>query len=152
MTDALTPIVGKLAACNRMLSSDKDGDVITAARGLMRIFKGAGADIHVLTERIEKPSGAGLTDAEMEKLYNAGYAAGVRAVEDRQHGSGDFRNVNGFPNWNEIALFCQRNNSRLRGNERQFIDDIASHTVWREPTEKQAKWLRSIFYRLGGRL
>ena len=24
--------------------------------------------------------------------------------------------------------------------------------VWREPTERQAKWLRSILYRLGGRL
>jgi len=29
---------------------------------------------------------------------------------------------------------------------------MASRTVWREPTEKQAKWLRSIFYRLGGKL
>ena len=36
MTDVLAPIVGKLAACIRMLSSDKDGDVITAARGLVR--------------------------------------------------------------------------------------------------------------------
>jgi hypothetical protein len=28
---------------------------------------------------------------------------------------------------------------------------MASRTVWREPTEKQGKWLKSIFYRLGGR-
>jgi hypothetical protein len=151
MTDVLAPIVGKLAACIRMLSSDKDGDVITAARGLVRMLKGAGTDIHVFAERIAKPNG-GLTDAEMRKLYDAGYEAGVRAVENKQHGSGDFHNVDGLPSWNEIALFCQQNNDRLRATERQFIDDIASRTVWREPTEKQAKWLRSIFYRLGGKL
>jgi hypothetical protein len=151
MTDVLAPIVGKLAACTRMLSSDKDGDVITAARGLVRMLKGAGTDIHVFAERIAKPNG-GLTDAEMRKLYDAGYEAGVRAVENKQHGSGDFHNVDGLPSWNEIALFCQQNNDRLRPTERQFIDDIASRTVWREPTEKQAKWLRSIFYRLGGKL
>jgi hypothetical protein len=151
MTDVLAPIVGKLAAYIRMLSSDKDGDVITAARGLVRMLKGAGTDIHVFAERIAKPNG-GLTDAEMRKLYDAGYEAGVRAVENKQHGSGDFHNVDGLPSWNEIALFCQQNNDRLRPTERQFIDDIASRTVWREPTEKQAKWLRSIFYRLGGKL
>ena len=151
MTDVLAPIVGKLAACIRMLSSDKDGDVITAARGLVRMSKGVGTDIHAFAERIAKPNG-GLTEAEMRKLYDAGYEAGVRAVENKQHGSGDFHNVDGLPNWNEIALFCQQNNDRLRPTERQFIDDMASRTVWREPTEKQAKWLRSIFYRLGGKL
>jgi len=151
MTDVLAPIVGKLAACIRMLSSDKDGDVITAARGLVRMLERAGTDIHAFAERIAKPNG-GLTDAEMRKLYDAGYEAGVRAVENKQHGSGDFHNVDGLPSWNEIALFCQQNNDRLRPTERQFIDDIASRTVWREPTEKQAKWLRSIFYRLGGKL
>ena len=151
MTDVLAPIVGKLAACIRMLSSDKDGDVISAARGLVRMWQGVGTDIHAFAERIAKPNG-GLTEAEMRKLYDAGYEAGVRAVENKEHGSGDFHNVDGLPNWNEIALFCQQNNDRLRPTERQFIDDMASRTVWREPTEKQAKWLRSIFYRLGGKL
>src|SRR5215469_357453 len=152
MTDVLAPIVGRLAACIRMLSSDKDGDVIAAARGLVRMLKGAGTDIHTLADRIENSNGGGLTYAEMRKLYDAGYQAGVRVVENRQHGSGDFHNVDGLPNWNEIALFCQQNNDRLRPTERQFIDDMASRTVWCEPTEKQAKWLRSIFYRLGGKL
>src|SRR5262249_6920427 len=85
------PIVGKLAACIRMLSSDKDGDVITAACGLVRMLKGAGTDIHAFAERIAKPNG-GLTEAEMRKLYDAGYEAGVRAVENKQHGPGDFHN------------------------------------------------------------
>ena len=105
-----------------------------------------------MAERVKNANGGKLTDAEMHKLYDAGYRAGMRAVENKQHGSDDFRNVDGLPNWNEIALFCQRNNDRLRENERQFVNDMAARSVWREPTEKQAKWLRSIFYRLGGRL
>ena len=76
-------------------------------------------------------------------------SAGMRAVEDKQ---GDFHNVDGTPSWHEIARFCQSNSGHLRGNEREFVNDMASSTVWREPTERQAKWLRSILYRLGGRL
>ena len=74
----------------------------------------------------------------------------MRVVENKH--SSDFHNVDGTPAWNEIALFCQRNNDRLWGSEREFINDMALRTVWREPTERQAKWLRSILYRLGGRL
>jgi hypothetical protein len=88
----------------------------------------------------------------MRKLYDAGYQAGVRAVENKQHDNGDFHNVDGLPAWNEIALFCQRNSDRLRQSERDFVNDMASRTVWGEPTEKQAKWLKSIFFRLGGKL
>jgi hypothetical protein len=93
-----------------------------------------------------------LTDAEMRKLYDAGYDAGVRAAETKQHGPGDFRNIDGTPAWHEIARSCQQSRDRLREKEREFINDMASRTVWREPTERQAKWLRSIFYRLGGGL
>jgi hypothetical protein len=150
MTDALTPIANKLAACIRMLSSDKDGDIVNAARGLVRMLKGAGADIHALAERVENANGGELTDAEMRKLYDAGYQAGMRAVENKH--VGDFHNVDGTPSWHEIARFCQQNSDRLRPNERQFIDDVTSRTVWREPTERQAQWLKSIFYRLGGKL
>ena len=150
MANELAPIAGKLASLVRMLSSDRDGEIVAAARALVRMLMGAGSDIHALADQIEKPNG-GLTDAEMRNLYDAGYAAGVRAVEGRQHGTGDFHSVDGLPAWGEIALFCPQNGDRLGENERTFVNEMASRTVWREPTEKQAKWLRSIFYRLGGR-
>jgi len=62
-----------------------------------------------------------------------------------------FHDSDGQPRWNAIALFCQNNHQRLRPSEQGFIDDMAGKTMWREPTEKQAKWLLSIFLRLGGR-
>jgi hypothetical protein len=51
-----------------------------------------------------------------------------------------------------MARWCQQRANRLRENERQFINDIASRTVWRAPTERQRKWLESIFLKLGGRV
>jgi hypothetical protein len=150
---AITPATAnKLAAIIRMLSSDKDGDVLNAGRALDRTLKSVGCDIHDLAEVIAHANGGKLSEAEMKKLYNAGYEAGVKAVEGRQYSSGDFHNVDGLPDWHEIARFCQQNSVRLRENERQFVDDMASRTVWRQPTPKQEKWLRSIFYRLGGKI
>jgi hypothetical protein len=142
----------KLGTFIRLLASEQDGEALAAARAIVRTLKSTGADIHALAERIENANGGKLSDAEMRKLYDAGYQDGMRAVENKQHGTGDFHNADGLPAWNKIALFCQQNNDRLRLNEREFVNDMASRTVWREPTEKQAKWLRSIFFRLGGKL
>jgi hypothetical protein len=121
---ALTPIANKLAKCIRMLSSDKTGDVIAAAQGLCRMLESVGADIHALAAIVEH--GGELNEAEMKKLYNAGHEAGyhkgVRAAENK-----------------------------LQSRESEFVDHMASLTVWREPSEKQGKWLKSIFYKLGGK-
>jgi hypothetical protein len=140
----------KLGTFIRLLASSSDGEALAAARAIVRTLKSIGGDIHTLAERVESANGGKLTDAEMRKLYDAGFQAGMRAVEGRS--TGEFHNVDGTPAWNEIALFCQQNNNRLRDNERTFVNDVASRSVWREPTEKQAKWLRSIFYRLGGKI
>ena len=151
MSDALAPIAGKLAKFVRMLSSDKDGDVIAAAHAIMRTLRGAGSDIHALAGQIEKPNGE-LSEMEMKKLYDAGFHDGMRAAEAEQFGPGDFHNTDGTPDWHEISLFCQRHNDRLREKEREFVNDMAGRILWNEPTERQAKWLKSIFYRLGGGL
>ena len=151
MGSSLTPIAGKLANLVR-LSSDRDREVIAAACALTRTLKNAGTDIHALADQIEKPSNGRLSQADMKRLYDEGYSDGLRAAENNRYGPSDFHNTDGTPDWNKIALFCQRQNHRRRKNERNFIDDKASRTVWHEPTERQAKWLRSIFHKVGGRL
>jgi hypothetical protein len=65
---------------------ERDGEVVAAARALVRTLESVGQDIHALAERMEKPNGSSLTDAEMRKLYDAGYEAGVQAVESKYHG------------------------------------------------------------------
>jgi hypothetical protein len=147
--NALTPIAGKLAKLLRMLSSNREPEVLAAAQALCWTLQSAGADIHALATIVEH--GGELNQAEMKKLYDAGYHEGLRVAEDKHHGSEDFRNIDGLPSWHEMALWCQHRGDRLQSREREFIDHMASLTVWREPTEKQAKWLKSIYYKLGGK-
>ena len=148
--NALTPIAGKLAKLLRMLSSNREHEVVAAAQALCRTLEGAGTDIHALAAIVEHGGGE-LNEAEMKKLYDAGYHEGLRVAENNRHGLDDFHNIDGLPSWHEMALWCQQRNDRLQSRERVFIDEMAAQTVWRDPTERQAKWLRSIFHRLGGK-
>ena len=152
MTDALAPIAARVATFIRLLSSDKEGEIVAAAHAIKRTLKAAGSDIHALAERVEKPNVGSLSEAEMKKLYDAGYSAGHRDAENQRFGSADFINVDGTPNWHQMALYCHQRSNLLRCQEQTFVNDIAARTVWREPTEKQGKWLKSIFLRLGGRI
>jgi len=142
----------KLASLVRLLASDRDGEVVAAARALLRTLKTAGADIHLLAAQVGQANGGGLSEAEMKKLYDAGYDAGVRAAEATlRHDANGFHSVDA-PSWHEIACYCQDRSEHLRSNEVDFVDDMVGWTTSREPTSKQAKWLGSIYGRLGGRL
>ena len=150
MTD-IAPIAAKLGRFLRLLSSDQDGEVVAAARALVRTLKGAGQDIHALAAAIERPSGGKLSKAEMKILYDHGYADGFRDGENKEHNGADFKNVGG-KSWHEIAMWCNDRAGELSASEEQFVHDMAARSVWREPTEKQAKWLKSICLRLGGKV
>jgi hypothetical protein len=146
----------KLANLVRLFASDQEGEALGAARAIPRVLKTEGADIHALADLIERAD-AKLSEMEMRKLYDAGCEAGladgVRAVEAKvSHDADGFRNVSWAPSWHDMARFCQERSARLRGSEPKFVDDMSGLTLWREPTPKQAKWLKSIYARLGGRL
>ena len=149
MSEFNEDVAGRLAPLVRMLSSNIDAEALSAVRSIARVLKTAGLDIHDLAARIEQPSG--LTQNEMELIYSRGYDAGVKAAEDKFHGDGDFRNVDG-PSWNEMARWRQRHSERLGMREREFVNSVTARTVWRDPTPKQEKWLKSIFFKLGGRI
>jgi hypothetical protein len=135
----------------RRLVSDQDGEVINAARQMRRILKEAKTDIHEVVAHIE--NGGGLTEAEMQKVYRAGFADGVQAEANKAHGINDFRNTDGKPDWDAVALFLQRKKHLLDPRHHKFVDDMASRTVWgREPTENQHKYLHSLFFKLGGKI
>ena len=155
--DPLAAIAHRLAGCIRLLSSTRDGEVAAAMQAVQRILQTKGIDIHALADRIES---GGISEAYKQEvraqIANArasGYVEGVKAAQARQHGSGDFHNADGSPDWRAIAMFCQRNKGRLANKHHDFIDDMAARTVWnREPTEKQHKYLHSLFFKLGGKI
>ena len=139
----------------RRLSSDSDGEVVNTVRAMMRTLKSCSADFHALADHLEN---GGLSKDDMEKIKAKveqarfeGYAEGVRAAESKHHGTGAFRNTDGQLEWTEVALFLQRNRHRLDMRHHQFVDDMASRTVWgREPTPRQHQYLHSLLLKLGG--
>jgi hypothetical protein len=160
--DPLAPVLHRLASCIRMLLAT-DGQRAAAMLGIQRMLEAVGksesVDAHALADRIESAKG-GLSDADKQKIRAAidqaradGYAEGVKAAEAKQHGTGAFRNTDGTLEWGEVALFLQREKHRLPDRHHEFIDDMASRTVYgREPTPKQHQYLHSLFFKLGGKI
>ena len=62
----------------------------------------------------------GLSKDEMKVIYDAGYADGMRAVEDKHCDADGFHNIDGSPSWHAMAVWCQRHADQLRHNERRL--------------------------------
>ena len=144
--NALAPITGKLGKLVRLLGSDRPGEVIAAVAAIKRTLESASLDIHALADGIEESNGKKFTEADAIEIYQRGVEDGHRAAE--QNGALSFSTV-GEPSWNEIARECAAHAARLQPREREFVEDMVRWTVHGgEPTEKQAKWLRSIWARV----
>jgi hypothetical protein len=157
--DPFAAFAQRLAACIRLLASDKSGEVAAAWASIQRMLTPK-TDLHELATRIETPPG--LDETTKQKLRRAvedaraqGYAEGVQAAENKHHGADAFRSTDG-PDWTKVALYLQREKNRIEARHHEFIDDMASRTVWAdrgfEPTERQHKYLHSLFLKLGGRI
>src|SRR5215472_6021628 len=146
----------KIAFTLRLLNSSEQGEVFAAVQALKRLLQALGTDLDGLAcgfEKILNGNGKAITQAEMQKAIADAYAAGVQDAENKLHGGGDFQNTDGKPPWEAIALFLQRNKERLDARHHDFIDDRASRTAFgREPTERQHKYLHSLFFKLGGKI
>jgi hypothetical protein len=143
----LAPIAGKLQRLIRLLASDRDGEVLAAARALIRTLESAKLDIHALADNIAND----YSEADVLRARDLGIAEG-RRLEQQEHGEAMFRNVNidDEPSWNEIARECARHPHRMYGeHEKNFVDQMVRRTArGGEPKPKQADWLRKIYARV----
>jgi hypothetical protein len=138
----LAPIGDKLGKLLRLLSSSHDGEVVAAARAIDRTLKSVGLDVHALADGIATDKK--FTEADALEIYQKGVDAGRRAAEQRQP---VFRDVD--PSWHAIACECMHSGRLRDEREKDFVADMVRWTVrGGEPTEKQAKWLRSIYVRV----
>jgi hypothetical protein len=149
---ALAKRVGKFM---RLLGSSFDGEAISAATSLRRLVASEGLAFNDLATLIENCDGAieerKYSDADAEVIFARGTDKGRAEEARRREAPPEFYDPEGRPRWNEIALFCRKHIARLYGDwERTFITDMAGKTLWREPTDKQAKHLIAIFVKLGG--
>jgi hypothetical protein len=136
----------------RMLDSVHEGEALNTIAAMKRVVTARGftfSDIAVLLENWsgEEIEAKKYSDTEAEAIYTKGIEKG-RAERPQQEPT-EFFDGNNQPQWHAIALYCQRHYERLEQKHREFIDDMAGNTVWRTPTEKQGKYLLSMFYRLG---
>jgi hypothetical protein len=138
----------------RRLSSDSDGEVVATVRAMGRTLKTAGTDFHALAEHIEQANGKDIPEEKLKQVWDAACAWTIQQMENRQHGVDDFIGTDGKPTWQAVALFLQRNKHRLNPRVHEFVDKMAAQTVWdeEEPTERQHRYLHSLFYQLGGKI
>jgi hypothetical protein len=153
-------LAAKLGKPIRLLASNSQGEAFAALCAIARLLESHGHSFHSLADHVESTNGGSLSDADKQKIRSAienarvvGYAEGVKAAESKQHGTGAFRNTDGTLEWTEVALYAQRQKHRLPERHHEFIDDMASRTVYgREPTSKQHQYLHSLFLKLGGKI
>src|SRR5215472_7382614 len=142
----------------RRLVSDSQGEALAALCAAARLLESHRCSFLDFADHVENGSGLSEDDkkkirSEIENAHALGYTEGVKAAEARQHGTGAFRNTDGALEWTEVALYCQREKQWLPSKHYEFIDDMASRTVYgREPTPKQHQYLHSLFYKLGGKI
>jgi hypothetical protein len=146
----------KLADLIRLLASDQDGEVVAAARALERLLASRDADFNDLASAVESLATGGLAEAEMKRLFDAGYAKGFDEAGRKQaETEAVFGKLpDGSTDWEAIALAVQREKAQLEPRHHQFADDMAARlAAWGyEPSEKQGKYLLSLFYKIGGRI
>jgi hypothetical protein len=144
----------RLADLIRLLGTEHDGEAIATVRALGRTLASRGLTFTDLGDGVEKLASGGLTQSEMERIRDVAYAKGLA---DAEHKRAEGQSVyglrpDGSHDWEEIALHCQRQKQRLEAKHHQFVDDMASRLTWgREPSERQGKYLLSLFRQIGGR-
>ena len=88
MTNVLAPVADKLGKLLRLLSSDRDGEIVGTARAIMRTLDGAGLDIHALAEGIDALADdkKKFSEADALEIYRRGVEDGKRAAESENVG------------------------------------------------------------------
>ena len=84
-----------------------------------------------LGDGIERLATGGLEQAEMQRVFDAGYSKGLadstRKRADELTDCG--QRLDGSNDWEAISLFCQREKAHLEARHHQFIDDMAGRLV-----------------------
>jgi hypothetical protein len=148
------PIAKRIAKLLRLLASPHDGERDNAVRMLQRTLAAERLSFNDIAIVIENHQGEieerKYSDTDAEIIFAKGVEKGRKDEERKQQAPPEFYDAEGQPRWNAIALFCQNNITRLNAWERDFINNMAGKTLWRQPTEKESKHLLAVFVKLGG--
>lgn len=128
--------MGKLGSVVRMLSSDKDGEALSALRALLKMLSGRGKDIHWLGDVVE------------QSLDGGNQQSKPGGSSKRQH-SDDLEEMCSEEPASVATWLLKHKRDRLRPRETEFLLNMQD---WRgSATERQCKWLIDIAERFGYR-
>ena len=149
------PFETRVADLVRRLGSDFPGEVVATVNALGRLLASRGVTFTDFGDAVERLANGGLEEDAMKRVFAAGYAR-CKAEFDSRHAEAQAvfgLRADGSTDFEAIALHLQRNKHRFEAKHHEFIDDMSSRMAWgREPTEKQGKYLISLFRRIGGRM
>jgi hypothetical protein len=137
--------------------SMSDGECANAATMLRRLVESECVpDLTMIFEnfdgRLEQKK---YSDENAKIIFERGVERG-RSEEARNRQQAEpteHRDADGRPLYHPMAVYCQQHRVRLASKHHEFIDKMASITVYREPSDAQGKYLLSLFIQLGnGRL
>ena len=124
---ALSSVSDRLGMLIPLLASNHDGEVVATARAISRTLASAGADWHDLASAVTGPSAQQREPPPPPRPWQPTSWADLCSV----------------------IICCH--SDRLSTKEDTFVNDMSRRLVLGgEPTEKQAKWLRNIWARVGG--
>jgi hypothetical protein len=145
----------KIADLIRMFGTENEHEAKATWWALKRLLASRGVSFTDLGNAIEKLATGGLEEAELKRVFDAGYAKGV-AETKREHAEAQAvfgLRPDGSPNWEAMAVQCQREKARIEVKYHKFVDDMAADMTWgREPSDKQGKFILSLFRQVGGRM
>jgi hypothetical protein len=132
----------------RRMGSPHEGEAIAAVLALRRTLASHGRNIHEIADAVENGHGGKLSQAEMHKIYSAGFEAGLAEGESRHVVA--FHNVNSTDD-HAMATFCFERRNRLAPQHRGFVEGMLELTSEDELTPKQHAYLHSLYRQLGGK-
>jgi hypothetical protein len=125
MTPSAQDRLGKLL---RMLSSDKDGEVLAATAAIKRTLANEGLDIHNLADALCKPAPR----------------AEARAAPHHAPDWRDDEPAADTTDWHSVARECEAHGAILNLREQKFVSDMVVWTRYARPSERQRAWLLII--------
>jgi hypothetical protein len=149
----LHPCIGarRIGTRVRMFATNFPNEADNAFHALQQLVSELGVTFNDIATVIENLNGAieqyKYSDSDAKQFFDQG----VRKGQEQARESGNGIWAGGTPQWNKLALWCQEHSARLGPKERKFVDDMAGQTQFREPSPNQARWLISIFLKLGGK-
>ena len=120
----------KLSKLLRMLSSDKDGEVLAATAGIKRTLATEGLDIHSLADALCQPAPRAEAKAQ-------------RAPHETRDWRDDWPGAD-TTDWHGVACECEAHGATLNLREQKFVSDMVAWTWHARPSERQRAWLLII--------